>query len=171
MTSIACRAALAAALAALVIPSAAAAQQPYAPDSFWDTPVAADAPLDPGSDERVADLQRQLTQWAPYISTTTYSSPVYTVPAGQGTVPVALDSDSPAPELREAFAQVPIPAGAVPAVGTDGHMIVHQPSTDTMWEFWRAEKQANGWHASWGGKMNNVSTNPGFYTNPTNWGS
>ena len=158
-------------LAGLVVAPAASAAPPFAPDSFWNTPLAADAPLDPGSDAMVADLGRQLTQWAPYISTTSYSSPVYTVPSGQATVPVTLDSDSPAPELRDAFAQVPIPAGAVPAVGTDGHMIIHQPSTDTMWELWRGDKQANGWHASWGGKMKNVSTNPGFYTNPTNWGS
>ena len=127
--------------------------------------------LDPRSDAYVADLQRQLTQWSPYINTTQYSSPVYTVPADQPTVRVQLDSDSAAPDLRAAFEQVPIPPNAVPAAGTDGHMIVHQPSTDTMWEFWRAVNAADGWHASWGGRMKNVSTNPGFYTNPTHWGS
>ena len=66
---------------------------------------------------------------------------------------------------------MPLPSNAKPAVGTDGHLIVHQPSTDTMWEFWRAVKKADGWHAAWGGRMKDVSTNPGFYTNPSNWGS
>jgi hypothetical protein len=96
---------------------------------------------------------------------------VYTVPAGQPAVRVVLDSQYAEPDLRAAWQEVPIPDGAVQAVGTDGHMIVHQPSTDTMWEFWRAEKRADGWHAAWGGRMPNVSTNPGFYTNPSNWGS
>ncbi len=40
-----------------------------------------------------------------------------------------------------------------------------------MWEFWKAAKRADGWHAAWGGTMTNVSTNPGFFTNPSNWGS
>jgi hypothetical protein len=96
---------------------------------------------------------------------------VYTVPADQPRVPVVLDSPYAVPDLRAAFDLVPIPATAVPAAGTDGHIVVHQPATDTMWEFWRAVKRADGWHASWGGKMEDVSTNPGFFTNPSNWGA
>ena len=163
-------AALTVAIASLLVPAAASAR-PFAPDSFWNTPVAADAPLDARSDAYVGDLLRQLTQWAPYINTTHSSSTVYTVPADQPTVRVQLDSASAAADLRAAWERVPIPAGAVPGEGSDDHMVVHQPSTDTMWEFWRAVNQPDGWHASWGGRMTNVSTNPGFYTNPTHWGS
>jgi hypothetical protein len=157
-------------LAASAAPTAAAAP-PFAPDSFWNAPLAADAPLDARSADYVGELQRQLGQVSPYINTTQYSTPVYTVPAGQPTVPVVLDSSYAEPDLRAAWQQVPIPANAVPAVGTDGHIVVHQPSTDTMWEFWVASKRADGWHAAWGGRMTNVSTNPGFYTNPSNWGA
>jgi Ca2+-binding RTX toxin-like protein len=155
---------------ACVAPTAAAAP-PFAPDSFWNTPLAGDAAIDSRSADYVGELQRQLTVVPPYINTTRYSAPVYTVPAGQPTVPVTLDSQYAEPDLRAAWQQVPVPANAAPALGTDGHMVVYQPSTDTMWEFWRASKEADGWHADWGGKMTNVSTNPGFYTTPSNWGS
>jgi Ca2+-binding RTX toxin-like protein len=162
---------VAALLVALVLAPAAAAAPPFAPDSFWNTPLADDAPIDSRSAEYLAELQRQRALVPSYINTTQYSAPVYTVPAGQPTVPVILDSPYPEPDLRDAWQQVPVPAGAKAAVGTDGHMIVFQPSTNTMWEFWRAVKRADGWHASWGGRMENVSTNPGFYTTPSNWGS
>ena len=157
-------------VAFVFVPSAGAAP-PFAADSFWNTPLAADVPLDRDSDAYVADIQRQLTQVPPYINTTQYSTPVYTVPAGQPRVPVVLDSSYAVPDLRAAWEQVPIPSNAVPAAGTDGHIVVHQPATDTMWEFWRAVKRSDGWHAAWGGKMENVSSNPGFFTNPSNWGA
>ena len=51
-------------------------------------------------------------------------------------------------------------------------MVVWQPSTDTMWEFWRARRMCDGWHARYGGRMTNVSTNPGYYTDPNpRWGA
>jgi hypothetical protein len=33
-----------------------------------------------------------------------------------------------------------------------------------MWELFKAEKRADGWHASFGGAMANVSASPGYYT-------
>jgi hypothetical protein len=58
---------------------------------------------------------------------------------------------------------VPLPPEAHPATGTDGHLVVWQPSTDRMWEFWRLEKVGEGWRASWGGAMQDVSANKGVY--------
>lgn len=67
--------------------------------------------------------------------------------------------------LQQAFDSVPLPANAQPAAGTDMHLVVWQPSTDTMWEFWKLQRSSSGgWTAGWGGMMNNVSTNPGYYT-------
>jgi hypothetical protein len=43
-------------------------------------------------------------------------------------------------------------------------MTVYQPSTDTLWDFWRAKRKADGWHVSWGGAMQHVSTSPGYYS-------
>ena len=58
---------------------------------------------------------------------------------------------------------VPIPKDAVAAPGTDKNLTIWSPSTDQLWEFWVAEKTATGWRACWGGRMDNVSKNPGYF--------
>jgi hypothetical protein len=153
----------------------AADPRPFSPTSFWNAPLAADAPIDAKSATYVADIQRQLTLWMPWINTNKDSVPVYTVGANQPLVKVTLDkvgTDSQTTALRAAWAQVPVPPNALPSKGVDMNLVVHQPSTDTMWEFWGMVKLADGWHAKWGGKMTSVSTNPGHYAWPTErWGA
>jgi hypothetical protein len=148
----------------------------FAPTSFWNAALSPDAPLDSHSQPYVADLLRQLVSSGRWINTTKYSYPVYTVSSDQQRVPVVLDASSPDPQttdLRQAFAQgVPIPPDAVAAAGTDQHMIIWQPATDTMWEFWGATRLGNAWHARWGGRIQTVSTSPGYYTAPhSQWGA
>jgi hypothetical protein len=144
--------------------------QLFAPTSFWNAPLAADAPLDSKSSAYVNRLQELLKRWTPYVNTTRYSTPVYTVPADQPMVHVTLDKENSA-DLQAVFDRVPIPSGAVPAAGTDAHMVVWQPSTDTMWEFWVAQHLSDGWHARYGGRMTDVSTNAGYYTDNPRWGA
>ena len=138
------------ALVSAIVPVAASAK-PFAADSFWNAPLADGVPLDARSDAYVTDLQCQPSQWSPYINTTQYSTPVYTVAATQAKVRVALDLQWSAPDLQAAWEQVPIPAAAAPAAGTDGHMVVYQPATDTMWEFcvgrgaWGLARTILGW--------------------------
>ena len=56
-------------------------------------------------------------------------------------VHVTLDQGPSQVDLQNAFNAVPIPR--VPGrAGTDGNLAVYQPSTDTMWEFWRLSMQA-----------------------------
>ncbi|UUZ49880.1 hypothetical protein LP420_06990 [Massilia sp. B-10] len=44
---------------------------------------------------------------------------------------------------------------------------MHQPSTDSLWEFWVTKKNVDGqWQACWGGKMSNVSTSNGIWPFP-----
>ncbi|MBA2348526.1 MAG: DUF4124 domain-containing protein, partial [Solirubrobacterales bacterium] len=137
--------------------------------SFWNTPLPADAPLHASSAGYVAELGRQLGFAVPWINTTQYSTPVYTVPADAPTVRVALDVN--VPELQQALEAVPIPAGAAAARGTDQHLTVWQPATDTMWELWLARRGLDGrWRARWGGRMTGVSTNPGHFTQK-DWGA
>lgn len=144
---------------------------PFAPTSFWNTPLAADAPLDDLSATYVADIRSQLTTWLPWINTTKYSSPVYTVPADAPTTHVTLDKPG-ATDLQAALDQVPIPAGAVAAAGSDATMVVWQPATDTLWELWQAQQRADGWHAAWGGRMTAVSSSPGYYSGAqSRWGA
>lgn len=143
----------------------------FAPESFWNEALPGDAPLDPDSDRLVRTLQNEVERnqeasSGPSISTHQNTTPLYTVPADQPTVRVALDDPDPhwRAGLQAAFEQVPIPADAVESKGVDGYMTVWQPSTDKLWELYRARKEADGWHAEWGGAIENVSQSPGYYT-------
>jgi hypothetical protein len=145
---------------------------PFSPTSVWNTPLPADAAVDPNSQAYVNELVRQVQSYGPWMNTTSYSTPVYVVAANQATQHVTLDTWGP--DLQAAFDAVPIPANAQAASGTDEHMVIWQPSTDKMWEFWLMHQQANGWHARWGGEMDDVSTNPGYFTHTgltNNWGA
>ncbi len=146
---------------------------PFAADSVWNAPLSADAPVSPRSSTYVAELRQQVAQYGTWINTTEYSIPVYTVGSGQSRVPVTLDTSGPgsADELAAAFRQgVPIPARARASRGTDEEMVIWQPSTNTLWEFWLAHQVDGRWHARWGGKMTDVSASPGYYVHPPDWG-
>jgi hypothetical protein len=144
----------------------------FSPSSFWNEPLSANAPLDPtsagvmGSFDALIATEQQAKN-GPWINTTSYSVPVYTVSVGRPTVSVQLDGTSNA-ALSAAWSAVPLPPDAQPAAGTDGALVVWQPSTDRLWEFWRLVHKAGGWHASWGGAMQNVSSDPGVY-GPEAW--
>jgi hypothetical protein len=153
--------------AALLAAGAAAgtsAAQPFASSSVWRAPVSSGASLTSDSGALVRNLVGQVATYGAWINTWQYSVPVYTVPATQPAVHVTLDTSMPA--LQADFDAVPIPPGAKPAPGTDAHLTVYQPATDTLWEFWKAASKADGWHARWGGKMRDVSTNPGYFPSP-----
>jgi hypothetical protein len=141
--------------------------------SFWNERLAADAPTDPSSAAVVGAFEEQIaeeeqTRNGPWINTTHYSLPIYTVPVDQPTVSVQLEHHTPEAPLSSAWGAVPLPADAQPAAGTDGDLVVWQPSTDRLWEFWRLVHESSGWQASWGGAMQNVSSNPGVY-GPEAW--
>jgi hypothetical protein len=142
----------------------ASAVKLFAPGSFWNTPLSPQAPIAPASESLVADLEAQVTNEGAWINTYQYSVPVYTVPAGQPTVRVQLDSGYT--PLQTDFAAVPLPSHARPAPGADAHLSVFQPSTDTLWDFWKLTRAADGWHARWGGKMRNVSHDAGYFPDP-----
>ncbi|HEY1449694.1 MAG TPA: hypothetical protein VGF47_01975 [Solirubrobacteraceae bacterium] len=129
----------------------------------------ADARVAPDSASAVAALAAEVAAGSasgtgPWVTidTTSYSVPVYTVPRTQPTVVVALENPRQ-PALAKAFRAVPLPSTAQPAVGTDGELVVWQPSTDRMWEFWRLSNLGGAWSAQWGGAMRDVSRNSGVY--------
>jgi hypothetical protein len=141
----------------------------FSSDSVWNRPDVASQPL---GDQRLA---QELTQEAdselkqqigPWIQTANSSTPVYVVGPDQRCVPVRLDvTQAYGRTLSKAFARVPLPYNARPAAGSDEHLTVIQPSTDSMWEFWRMRKEDDHqWHAAWGGAMHDVSASPGYYT-------
>jgi hypothetical protein len=139
----------------------------FARSSFWNTPTDPGAALDSSSTALVAALSAEVAaerqaKSGPWINTTSYSVPLYTVSAGQPTVAVKLDH-APDAALSAAWSAVPLPADARPAAGSDGVLAVWQPSTDRLWEFWKLTDRSDGWHASWGGAIAHVSENQGVY--------
>jgi len=152
--------------------AASAAPALFAPTSVWNAPLPDNAPLDAASPTLVKTLRDTVAQnvaagWGPWIETRNTTS-FYVVPADQPAVRVALDPGSWKATLQQTFEAVPIPANAVPGGGPDAHMTIYQPSTDRLWELFKAAKQADGWHASFGGAMSSTSTSPGYY-NAASW--
>jgi hypothetical protein len=145
---------------------------PFSATSFWNAPLAAAAPLDSNSQAYVNELLRQVQEYGTWMDTYQYSVPVYVVGPNQATQHVTLDVY--APDLQAEFNAVPIPSTAQAAAGTDEHMTVWQPSTDKLWEFWHMQQESDGWHARWGGEMDDVSTSPGYFTHSgitNDWGA
>ncbi|HEX3693493.1 MAG TPA: hypothetical protein VHU13_09135 [Solirubrobacteraceae bacterium] len=141
----------------------------FSETSIWNAPLSAGATLDPSSAAIIGNLNQIVAREAPNnglnINTTAWSVPIYTVPAGQPLVKMVLNkgAGSSTNPLQTAWNAVPLPPGAQPAKGTDKHLVVWQPSTDKMWEFFGFEQTATGPTAAWGGAMQNVSSNPGAY--------
>jgi hypothetical protein len=150
--------------------AATASNQLFSPTSVWNAPLATNTPADPSSPLLMARLQQEIAaeqqaEDGPWIETLSSSTTVYRVPANQPMVAVKLDNTQPwARTLSVAFEAVPIPAEAQPAAGSDAQMTIWQPSTDRLWEFWRAHRGPAGWEAEWGGAMQNVSTSPGYFS-------
>jgi hypothetical protein len=143
----------------------------FAPESFWYTPIPSNAPLHPNSAGLAAEFVWQVNTYYGHVgvNTESYSSPVYVVGPEVPTVRVTewdcMNKGHFDSGLVEQWAAVPIPSNAVPAVGTDGEMTIYQPSTDTIWEFWKARKIGDQWQACWGGRMRYASQSIG------NWAS
>lgn len=145
---------------------------PFAANSFWNKPLGPRARLSADSGAYVNELLRQVHSYGPWFNTTSYSVPVYVVPADEPAQHVTLDTWGP--DLQAALDAVPIPPDAHAAAGTDESMTVWQPSTNRMWDFWLMHKVGGRWHARWAGEMNDVSQNPGYFEHSgltNNWGA
>jgi hypothetical protein len=137
------------------------------PTSLWNTPLAADAPLDPSSSALSASVASMAATYGAGFNVMNWSTPIYVVPAGEPTVTMHLNPNPSTGKvnaiLQAAFNAVPVPPDAQPATGTDNMMIIYQPSTDTMWETGKTKLMSDGWHFLYGGRMINFSQNPGYY--------
>jgi hypothetical protein len=145
--------------------------------AFWNDSVPGDAPLDPDSAAITQDLNQQVSAGfqsgsAPTINTTTWTPPVYTVGAAQPRVRVRLDRPpGVGRSLAVAFASVPLAPHASPSPDTDATLVVWQPATDTLWEFWGLRRGPDGWHARWGGRLSHVARGPGVFPQGISWGA
>ncbi|MCB0872391.1 MAG: DUF4124 domain-containing protein [Thermoleophilia bacterium] len=110
----------------------------FAPTSVWNRPLNTAQRPHPNSAAIVAELLRQKDAYGgPWINIEEYSVPIYRVGKRVPRIRVT------APKGRAhrkgttfRWSMVPIPAAARAADGTDKHLVIWQPSSDTMWEFW-----------------------------------
>jgi hypothetical protein len=136
----------------------------FAPTSVWNRPLARSAPVAPDSRLMVRELRRQVNASAAWINTDKFSVPIVKVGPSQRRVRVHLDTAYP--RLQRDFARVPVPRNAHPAAGSDEHLVVWQPSSDTMWEFWLMQREGDGWHARWGARIAHASRSRGIIPAP-----
>ena len=140
--------------------------------SVWATPIRT-APLAASSAAQAAVLNAQVQRYyegQAAFNVWQYQGNAYTVAAGQARVDVRWDDcqgkgSVPTNLLGPGghFSSVPMPSNAVVSGGTDASLSLYQPSTDTMWTFWKLAKKSDGWHACWGGRIDRVSASPGWY--------
>ncbi|NAZ81531.1 DUF4124 domain-containing protein [Kineococcus sp. R8] len=145
---------------------------PFGASSVWKQQVRT-APLHANSAGMVANVASQAAKYYGGIAAFNayrYSTSVYTVGPQTPRVDVRWENcqrknHTPAGLLGAGgqFSQVPVPADAVPAAGTDGELTIYSPATDQLWEFWQAKRVNGSWQACWGGRIDAVSQNPGYF--------
>jgi hypothetical protein len=166
----------------------------FSPSGPWNATVLANPALESNSAAIVSTMSNLIAAKVaaggpnPYIQTTTYSTPLYNVDASTPKQPLTIDPGTghqvPLVNAINANGGVPIPAGAQPAAGTDGHITIYDASSHKLYEFWRASSPEmntppcgalpwndgtlcfgdSRWHAEWGGIMDQVDTDPGFFS-------
>lgn len=136
--------------------------------SFWYQPIPVDVGLHPQTTSLVTNLVAQATMVgrAPNCHPGSWNAPVYVVGPDEPTTAVTRVNGPPHSGLSAQWAAVPIPSYAQPSYDADGEMVIYQPSTNKMWDFWQAANVDGNWQASWGGGMSNVSTSEGTWQHP-----
>lgn len=143
----------------------------FSPASFWYKKIPVDAPLAVNSPALVQEFINQKVKYYNNvtINTVNYAAPVHTVNAQVAPVKVGFNNCQNKSYVDGTFSKmlsdVPIPNNAMAAGGTDGEMAIYQPSTDTYWEMWKAQKNTTTgeWKACWGGRINNLSKSDGAF--------
>lgn len=147
----------------------------FSPQSWTNAPLAPDAPLD-SNQAAAGALRSQVLQFGTWVNTTTWSAPIYVVPADQPRIAVRVNSAysryswSDAALLATDLDSVPLP-DASPAgppesktvSWSDHELIVYQPSSDTAWELYHLVHGQWGWSVTDGGRITQVSSSNGSY--------
>jgi len=159
---------------------------------FWSTPLAADTPLASTSSNYVSRLAAQAAMGPgtnpgipyghPYNHETSvgnYSLPIYQMPAGWARQPVwhTRTRAGDFQEILDRGVPVPNPAhladGDIAPKGTDGALIIFDPATRELWEFWQWRPSTRGgytWEAEQGGYIRNIDKHPGWWAGSSWYG-
>ena len=114
--------------------------RPFAADSPWNVPATSKGPIEP-LNPYVAELGAPGLDLA--ISgippESDYAKPTFFADPGDPvTSTVTLTTDwSPNGDLEWDGGPIPVPAGAAPAPGSDGHLAIVSADRSTAWELWR----------------------------------
>lgn len=140
--------------------------------SVWREDVF-EASVSERSEELVDDLAQQVEDrygGVAAFNVNRYGTSTWTAPWWVAREDVAFDDCQDRGDVPEGvydglehFAEVPIPALAVPSPGSDGQLTVYSPSSDQLWEFWKARRDEDGWSACWGGRIDDASTSEGWF--------
>ncbi|MDO5712060.1 MAG: hypothetical protein Q4P32_10030 [Micrococcales bacterium] len=148
----------------------------FAPDNVFGVDVAGQ-PVDPKSRAMIANLLAQITPHyggIAALNTQEYNPVLHVVDATTPRVTVRFEDCQDKGYTPEGlfdgpkyFVDVPVPADAQVAKGTDSTITLWSPSTDQLWEFWVMKAQGQGgWSACWGGRIDHVSANRGYFPKP-----
>jgi hypothetical protein len=126
----------------------AADRRPYSDASPWNVPIPANPALDPDSDDIIAAFSASRTLTS---DPTQYTYPLYEVPSGTALRSVHVQnlysdvvSETELRRVSGPTVQVPIPADAQAAAGTDAQVIIVDWATGDEWGFWQLRKDSSG---------------------------
>lgn len=127
--------------------------RPFAPTSFWNTPIAPDAALAPNSSALASFFAAHAT--SPALSIGAFSVPVSEAHPSDSlfTVPCTLYACT-----LSAFGAFRIPVTAHADPSSDGHLAVYDASTNREWDFWQAKSSGGTWSASAGAAVSMDAT-------------
>jgi hypothetical protein len=119
--------------------------------SAWWQPTRLNAAVDPQS----ATIAQALTAGGTYriLDNGAYGTSTYTADAQTPRYKVTI-TELGANKYGDndlAHNMVPIPVGATPASGTDGKLVIIDPTTNKVYDLWQAKQVGGGWQAAWGG--------------------
>ena len=151
----------------------------FAADSFWYRELPAHTPTDPRSAEMVAHIVAQAEDHygSPgnpnvNVNLTHYTPPIYVAHAGDPAITFTWENCQHKVEgdhglIEHHLTDVRLPAGAVPAEGSDSEMVVYDETADRLVETWVTTKEEDGsWRACWGGSIEEVSRSDGIFEAP-----
>lgn len=152
----------------------------FAMSGLWNRPLPPGVPIDADNANIITDMAAAMTASSPTplgLARLSYSCPEYKVTSTQPLAAVTLTDSGGTPfaqtqsttnqtlELAWRLGQgVPIPTGAVPAAGNDGHMAIINTDTNEMWHMWKVVDNGDGtWKCQGGGYIPDHTVNPGYY--------
>jgi hypothetical protein len=146
-------------------PSEAATTRPFALSSPFNVPIKTSPQLDPASAAMVARAARDRQVYANLYA---YGIPIYGSTSTTPRYSISCAMEGAWGHCPLSDRPMPIPTHARPSTGSDGAMVVIEP-TGSIGEYWQAARTSSGWTASWGAI--NSSTGSGWGGSSTGAGA